>query len=70
MKAKQLLVLRNNDGRAIEEYDVTDYTGAQELQARFLLSRAYNLYNGEGYFDLVEVENGQRRRINCLDIPM
>ena len=70
MQPKRMLVLRKLDSRAIEEYEVTNYTGAQELQARFLLSRAYNIRNGEGYFDLIEVENGRQRRVNCLEIPI
>ena len=70
MSTKRILVLRNNNDRVIEEYDITNYTGAQELQARFLLSRAYGMQHGEGYFNVIEYVNGNRQCVDCRDIPV
>lgn len=71
MQAKRILVLRNlPQGKVVDSYDITGFTGAQELQVRFDLSRDHNMQNGEGYFTVEEVENGRRCCINCLDIPV
>lgn len=70
MKIRRHLVLvLNATGHILTRVDITGSTGLQDLQLRQDLAKAYDVYDGEARFDVMEGPQGDMVRIDQLQVP-
>lgn len=66
---RHLVLVVNATNRILTRVDITDYTGAAELQLRHDLAEDFNVVDGEAHFDVMEGPIGNMERIDVRQVP-